>query len=157
MNCNSKNCKYFMLDECIRKNVTIEGGKCPFYTTMPLNLYHIMHFGVRGNWVLADQNDNKYTANGHLLDVCQLYYDESIDYFIVSPSSEVFDDVESYEGKLPTAMDLSLYLRFIDNNIYSMYLEEFMYTWMKSDHWEIEKLDCGGHFVHLTTKMLDIN
>jgi len=154
MNCNSKNCKYYMYDECIRKNVVIERGVCPYYDdSHELVSGDIFKSPVYNMWQMKTENGVIYYASGHLLEVCASHYWDA-DYLIVSPyDNHGLSHKEVYENLAYSftkdVYDMNLYLHFIGSNINSMYIESFLQIYLENEKFLIEKLDCSNQFVHI--------
>lgn len=143
MKCNSKECMYYVYDDCIRTDIVISSGICKYYQAKDLTVADIMHYSAIGNWHLQFPSGSTI-AYGHVLDVCAKHYME--DYVIVSPSDEVVVSKDMYS---PQVIDMTLYLRFMDSRIQGMYMEDFLLTYLEGSVYHIDSIDCNGHYVHI--------
>jgi len=143
MKCNSKDCMYYVYDECIRTDIVISSGICKYYCTKDLTVADIMHYSAIGNWHLQFPSGSTI-AYGHVLDVCARHYME--DYVIVSPSDEVVASKDVYS---PQVINMNIYLRFMDSRIQGMYMEDFLLTYLEDSVYHIDHIDCNGHYVHI--------
>ena len=142
MKCNSKECMYYVYDDCIRTDVVISSGVCKYYCAKDLTVADIMHYSAIGNWHLQFPSGSTI-AYGHVLDVCARHME---DYIIVSPSTE---DVPSIDVYSPQVIDVNMYLRFMDSRIQGMYMEDFLLTYLEGSLYHIDRIDCNGHHVHI--------
>lgn len=143
MKCNSKECMYWLYDDCIRTDIVISKGLCKYYNAKDLTVADIMHYNAIGSWHLQFPN-GQAIAYGHIIDVCALYYNE--EYIIVSPSEKIVDMQDIYS---PQVIDMTLYLRFMDSRIQGMYMEDFLHTYLEGSLYHIDLIDCNGHYVHV--------
>ena len=143
MKCNSKDCMYYVYDECIRTDIVISSGICKYYNAKDLTAADIMHYNVIGNWYLQFPKGSA-VEYGHVLDVCAKHYDK--DYIIVSPSEQMVQAQDSYS---PQVIDMTLYLRFMDSRIQGMYMEDFLLTYLEDSVYHIDRIDCNGHYIHV--------
>lgn len=143
MKCNSKECMYYVYDECIRTDVVLSKGICAYYNTKDLTVADVMHYDAVGTWHLQFPT-GATIEHGHLLDVCAKHYLK--DYIIVSPCEVYIPSVDAYS---PQTIDINMYLRFMDSRIQGMYMEDFLLTYLEGSLYHIDHIDCNGHHVHI--------
>lgn len=144
MICKSRRCKYWY-DECIRKNVVITNGVCPFYQEENLSIQDIFKSNITGSWWY---NSKRYTAP--LLQVLAIATDRVHTIYISKEEGEPI-------AVLPVSFNTYAYLP-IDTNIFSMYIESFLYDYLSDDeYYKVTHIDCNKSFIHVIgEKKIDI-
>jgi hypothetical protein len=139
MQCKSEEC-CFWYNECIRKNVTIEHGKCPYFHKRAIRLFDIFSVPSIYQWRVS-ANNTYVDQKGHLLDVvARSGWSEAT----VSP---IHGNAFVSRSPLPEHIDVELLLMgIITADIYAMYMEEFWYAYL-SKSYHITKLDYSGAYV----------
>lgn len=138
MKCMSKKCMYFF-DECIRKNIVIIDGKCPYYNEHQLVASNVFMHPVINIWEIHNKS-----YEGHILDV--LAYVNANEPVNVQLSTHDHGETAVYTQP---PHDIITYLPFIDTNIYAMYLESFLYDYFVGSMYNIDFIDCTGVYVHV--------
>lgn len=146
MKCDSKDCMYYVYDECIRTDITIKNGMCPYYKVKELTIADVFAYPVVHAWNIQYQSGESLNDHGHILDVCAKHYKDN--YILITPSLYITLP-KAIDKKLPEYIDMVLYLRFMDNHIYGLYMEDFILTYLENSSYTINKLDCHGHYVHV--------
>jgi hypothetical protein len=147
MKCTSKDCKYYVYDECIRKNVTIDKGVCPYYSTQELHVSDVFHTPIHGVWGLTSETGEELVVKGHLLNAVVAWQSH---YTIVRPLRGHTHGLGT--PKKQGVFDVTMYLRFIDSGIAGMYLEDFVLDYLAHSYYTIQKINCSGQFVHLVVE-----
>lgn len=145
MICKSDECHFWLFNECIKKDVEIIAGGCPWYRQGELLVADAFPFPVVNTWELFSARTQCYTvAKGHLLDVLASHYTE--------PNMSVYASSVKMKKKSyyqPSSFDMNIYLGFIDKSIYAMYLELLLLDYLSDSLYTITQMNSNGNFVHI--------
>ena len=145
MICKSDNCHFWLFNECIKKNVEIIEGHCPHYKGGEIKAKDVFILPVVNTWEIFDARTRYVTvAKGHLLDVLASHYTE--------PNMSVYASsvkMRKKKYKYPYSFDMRLYLDFIDQSIYAMYLELLLLDYLDGSLYTITQMNSNGKFVHI--------
>lgn len=142
--CESKSCAYYM-SQCIRNNITLSDGKCPYYSSEELTAFDIFHYPSFYTWDIV-QGGETHTRYGHILEVASMFYKDP--YVLIAPNLLLHEQHIHYSVRPKTYIDMHMYFRFMDSNIQPLYLEGLLYDYLGKEY-QINKIDCNKQYVHV--------